>query len=267
MSASLLPLSESKELHNLDEIVSYRFEELFKLNLSTHPLYVEKRYLSVLSKIYDIDIVGLSEAEAREMLNLFYELRKYAGTVYVLKKVLSIFFADIVVDDQVGNFEFDLSMELQNDVSFQKIEKIKTLINKYKNVRSHLRNIILNYPNQQLNLKMITASTFGVDIYADTLLEHSVISKNFFVSSGLSYRAVPKVERTLLEHSLNDNFYLTSGVSARVQLQTNAEVVHEMRVEAKVSSGMNYRVVFDTKSNLENLTTNIQNKGGLTWRL
>lgn len=213
MSQSILPLNESKGLHALDKIVSSRFEEFFRLNLSTHPLYTEKRYLSVLSKIYDIDIVGLSEAEAREIINLFYELRKYAGTVYVLKKVLSIFFADVVVDDKVGNFEFDLFMKLQNDVSLEKIEKIKTIVNKYKNVRSHLRNIILSYSNQQLNLKMTTATTFGLDVYADT------------------------------------------------------QIVHEMRVETKVSSGSNYRVLFNTKSNLENLTTNIQNKGGLLWRL
>lgn len=213
MSQSILPLNESKGLHALDKIVSSRFEEFFRLNLSTHPLYTEKRYLSVLSKIYDIDIVGLSEAEAREIINLFYELRKYAGTVYVLKKVLSIFFADVVVDDKVGNFEFDLFMKLQNDVSLEKIEKLKTIVNKYKNVRSHLRNIILSYSNQQLNLKMTTATTFGLDVYADT------------------------------------------------------QIVHEMRVETKVSSGSNYRVLFNTKSNLENLTTNIQNKGGLLWRL
>ena len=84
---SLLPLNESKELHKLDEYFGKRIDYLNQLNLIVHPLYVEKKYLKLLSIILDIDIVGLTESEARELLSLFIELQKYAGTVYVLKKV------------------------------------------------------------------------------------------------------------------------------------------------------------------------------------
>ncbi|MBE0491106.1 MAG: hypothetical protein IBX44_02520 [Sulfurospirillum sp.] len=185
--SSILPQNESVELHKLDEIVSSRFEEFFALNLTAHPLSTDTKYLSVLSKVYDIDIVGLSESEAREILNLFYELRKYAGTVFVLKKVLSIFFSDVTVDDRVGNFEFDLSMQLQNDVSFDKIEKIKSLVNRYKNVRSHLQNIILNFANQETVFKIHSASVFGLDVYADTMIEHDMRDETH-LNYGLNYR-------------------------------------------------------------------------------
>ena len=184
---SLLPANEPKEFHRLDDLVATRFERFWQLNLSAHPLYTDKKYLAILSKIYDIDIVGLSEEEARELLNLFYELRKYAGTVYVLKKVLSIFFDDVVLDDQVGGFEFDLEMTLQNDVSIEKIEKIKSLVNRYKNVRSHLRHIILNYPNQQAVFKIKTMSVFGIDVYADTEVSHEMNLEKH-LNYGLNYR-------------------------------------------------------------------------------
>lgn len=160
---SLLPLNESKELHTLDEIVASRFETLFASNLSTAPLTTDSKNLSVLSFIYDIDIVGLSEGEAREILNLFYEIRKYSGTVYVMKKVLSVFFADVKIDDSVGGFLFDLSLELENDVSVEKLEKIKILVDKYKNVRSHLRYIILNLPSMEGEFLIGQACVFGVD--------------------------------------------------------------------------------------------------------
>jgi len=131
----------------------------------------------------------------------------------VLKRVLSIFFTNVVVDDKVGNFEFDLLLELKNDMSLEKIEKIKTLVNKHKNVRSHLRNIVLSYPSVEASLGVNASSVFGVDIHADTKVEH------------------------------------------------------EIKAQKTVRSGMNYRVVFDTKSQMEHLQTDMKNRGGLIWRL
>ena len=88
---SLLPLNEKKELHLLDSYFGKRIDKLNSLNLQTHPLFVEKKYLKLLSHILEIDITGLNESEARKLLSLFIDLKKYAGTVYVLKKVLAIF--------------------------------------------------------------------------------------------------------------------------------------------------------------------------------
>ena len=81
---SLLPLNEQQELHLLDDYFGSRIDKLNRLNLNVHPLFAEEKYLQLLSFILEIDIAGLSEQEARELLSLFVELKKYAGTVYDL---------------------------------------------------------------------------------------------------------------------------------------------------------------------------------------
>ena len=143
---SLLPLNEKQELHLLDDYFGSRIDNLNNLNLEVHPLFTEEKYLKLLSYILEIDITGLSQNEARELLSLFVELKKYAGTVYILKKIISIFFNNVTLNDQIGNYLFDLNVEMKNDVSAEKLQKIKELANKYKNVRSKLRNIIINLP-------------------------------------------------------------------------------------------------------------------------
>lgn len=184
---SLLPLNESKELHRLDEYFGKRIDYLNQLNLIVHPLYVEKKYLKLLSIILDIDIVGLTENEARELLSLFIELQKYAGTVYVLKKVMGIFFNDVILNDQIGNYEFDFIVELKNDVSVEKLKKIKSLANKYKNVRSKLRNIIINLPLLQTNTKLNSACVFGLEINSKSSIKEDFATA-IYLKSGCSFR-------------------------------------------------------------------------------
>ena len=184
---SLLPLNESKELHKLDEYFGKRIDYLNQLNLIVHPLYVEKKYLKLLSVILDIDIVGLTENEARELLSLFIELQKYAGTVYVLKKVMGIFFNDVILNDQIGNYEFDFIVELKNDVSVEKLKKIKSLANKYKNVRSKLRNIIINLPLLQTNTKLNSTCVFSLEINSKSLIKEDFTTA-IYLKSGCSFR-------------------------------------------------------------------------------
>lgn len=210
---SLLPLNEQQELHLLDDYFGSRIDKLNRLNLNVHPLFVEEKYLQLLSFILEIDIAGLSEQEARELLSLFVELKKYAGTVYVLKKVMSIFFNDVTLDDQIGDYLFDLNVEMKNDVSAEKLNRIKELANKYKNVRSKLRNIIINLPLLGTEIKMLNTCVFGLDIESKTLIQ-----KDF---------------------------------------KTNVQI----------GSGCNFRISFNTSSQLKNIEAEILEKGGLLWRL
>lgn len=210
---SLLPLNESKELHKLDEYFGKRIDYLNQLNLIVHPLYVEKKYLKLLSIILDIDIVGLTESEARELLSLFIELQKYAGTVYVLKKVMSIFFNDVVLNDQIGNYEFDFNVELKNDVSAEKLNKIKTLANKYKNVRSKLRNIIINLPLLQTEIKLNSACVFGLDIDSKSLIQQE-FNAEIHLKSGCSFRLNFNTSANL--EDLKSGFYKQGGLLWRL---------------------------------------------------
>ncbi len=210
---SLLPLNEQQELHLLDDYFGSRIDKLNRLNLNVHPLFVEEKYLQLLSFILEIDIAGLSEQEVRELLSLFVELKKYAGTVYVLKKVMSIFFNDVTLDDQIGDYLFDLNVEMKNDVSIEKLKRIRELAHKYKNVRSKLRNIIINLPLLGTEIKMLNTCVFGLDIESKTLIQ-----KDF---------------------------------------KTNVQI----------GSGCNFRISFNTSSQLKNIEAEILEKGGLLWRL
>lgn len=184
---SLLPLNEKKELHLLDDYFGTRIDKLNRLNLNVHPLFVEEKYLQLLSFILEIDIAGLSEQEARELLSLFVELKEYAGTVYVLKKVMSIFFNDVTLDDQIGDYLFDLNVEIKNDVSIEKLKRIRELAHKYKNVRSKLRNIIINLPFLETEFKMFNACIFGLDLKSETLIKED-FKTDVQLGSGCNFR-------------------------------------------------------------------------------
>ena len=184
---SLLPLNEKQELHLLDDYFGSRIDNLNNLNLEVHPLFTEEKYLKLLSYILEIDITGLSENEARELLSLFVELKKYAGTVYILKKIISIFFNDVTLNDQIGNYLFDLNVEMKNDVSTEKLQKIKELANKYKNVRSKLRNIIINLPLLETKIKLGNACLFGLELNSNSLIQGE-FKTDFQVKSGVNFR-------------------------------------------------------------------------------
>lgn len=184
---SLLPLNEKQELHLLDDYFGSRIDNLNNLNLEVHPLFTEEKYLKLLSYILEIDITGLSENEARELLSLFVELKKYAGTVYILKKIISIFFNDVTLNDQIGNYLFDLNVEMKNDVSAEKLNRIKELANKYKNVRSKLRNIIINLPLLETKIKLGNACLFGLELNSNSLIQGE-FKTDFQVKSGVNFR-------------------------------------------------------------------------------
>lgn len=210
---SLLPLNEKQELHLLDDYFGSRIDNLNNLNLEVYPLFTEEKYLKLLSYILEIDITGLSQNEARELLSLFVELKKYAGTVYILKKIISIFFNDVTLNDQIGNYLFDLNVEMKNDVSTEKLQKIKELANKYKNVRSKLRNIIINLPLLETKIKLGNACLFGLELNSNSLIQE------------------------------------------------------DFKTDFQVKSGVNFRIKFNTNSNLKDFKTQIYKQGGLLWRL
>ncbi len=236
---SLLPLNEKQELHLLDDYFGSRIDNLNNLNLEVHPLFTEEKYLKLLSYILEIDITGLSENEARELLSLFVELKKYAGTVYILKKIISIFFNDVALNDQIGNYLFDLNVEMKNDVSAEKLNRIKELANKYKNVRSKLRNIIINLPLLETEIKLGNACLFGLELNTDSLMQGE----------------------------FKTDLQVKNGVNFRTKLNTDSLMQGEFKTDLQVKNGVNFRIKFNTNSKLGKFKTEIKEKGGILWRL
>jgi len=159
---SLLPANESNLHKSLDEVLGARIESLFGVNLSIIPKFCDARYLAVIAKSLDVDISDLSEEEARAFLESAIYLKQYAGTPSVLKKALKAVFSDVEIDDQVGGCLFDVSVEAKNDISIQKLQKIKEIVNRYKNVRSKLRHFIVNLPNVSGNIYILPAASYRV---------------------------------------------------------------------------------------------------------
>lgn len=179
--SSLLPVNEIKELHKLDEYFGSRIDKLNHLNLQVHPLFVDKKYLSLLSNILEIDISGIDEKEARELLSLFVDLKKYTGTVYALKRVLKIFSKDIHIkewfhyDGQPYHFKVEISSQ-SKEITPELYKHLTKQINAYKNVRSVLEEIQLSYLQKHtLNINIgcggeATCTTKQLEGYTHTLL-------------------------------------------------------------------------------------------------
>jgi P2-related tail formation protein len=211
---TLLPHNESIEYKKLDEALGARIEHLFDVNLSTVATHCDARYLGVLAKSLDVDISGLSINEARAFLESAFFLKQYAGTPSVLKKALLAIYADVRVYDQVGNYFFDIEVEVKNDVQNEKLERIKTIVNRYKNVRSKLRHFVMKLPNIEASYKVSPFCVLSVDAQSESNfqkdIEASIVNMNM---------AALRVRFELCAHALsaqNSEINLQGGLTWRL---------------------------------------------------
>ena len=138
---SLLPNHKSKFDKKFDLLFGVRFEDLDIGVINTLANGASKNLLPVLSASFDVDIDGLSENEARELIKNAFEIHYYSGTFYSLNKALSALYADAKVKewfDYAGlPYHFKLELDAsKNGVSPQTLKRSDEIINAYKNVRS-----------------------------------------------------------------------------------------------------------------------------------
>lgn len=138
---SLLPNHKSKFDKKFDELFGVRFEDLDIGVINTLASKAPKNLLPVLSASFDVDIDGLNENEARELIKNAFEIHYYSGTFYSLNKALSALYADAKVKewfDYAGlPYHFRLELDAsKNGVSPQTLKRSDEIINTYKNVRS-----------------------------------------------------------------------------------------------------------------------------------
>jgi P2-related tail formation protein len=184
---SLLPSNESQELKDLDNALGSRIDVLQDVKLSSLAQDCDAKYLNVLAKTYDVEISGLDEDEARALLGAALFLKQYAGTPGALRRALEAVYNDVSVDDSVGGFLFDVSVELKGGVSTQKLERIKTIVNKYKNLRSELRNFVMNFPAINSEIYMVPSSVFSLS-YGQDLNISKEIGFDMKISVNAVYR-------------------------------------------------------------------------------
>ena len=186
---SLLPNHKSKFDKKFDLLFGVRFENLDIGVINTLASKAPKNVLPVLAASFDVDIDGLSENEARELIKNAYEIHYYSGTFYSLNKALSALYADAKVKewfDYAGlPYHFKLELDAsKNGVSPQTLKRSDEIINTYKNVRS-----VYDGANIKVGIKA------DVKAYSYTFSGES-ISVDPYVISNISQRASFKVGAT-----------------------------------------------------------------------
>lgn len=184
---SLLPPNEPAQLKAIDAALGGRYGALDTRNLSNLPRIVEAKYLPILAASYDVDISFLSEEEARSLLEAALFLKGYAGTAFSLKKAIGAIFDDVVIDDGVGGHQFDAHVTAKGDLHAEKIARIKALANRYKNVRSRLRNFVISIPQIEVTHYAFPACIFDVEVGGDALFAPDATS-TIGVGVGASMR-------------------------------------------------------------------------------
>lgn len=163
---SLLPSHKTKDEKILERIGA---DLLAKLDLSVidnNPRTCDKKLLKHLAYQLDIDINNLSENEARALLGNAFLIHRYAGSAYAIKKALVNYDENLSLIDDLGDFRFKCVLELKSNLANEKLNDIKKLINKYKNVRSVCVGIDVKQATElDINLSTFTCLGKVINIY------------------------------------------------------------------------------------------------------
>jgi len=186
---SLLPNHKSKFDKKIDEFIGLRFEGLDLGAIDTLASSCPESLLPILAASFDVDIDGLSQSEARELIKNAFEIHYYSGTFYSLNKALSALYADAKVKewfDYAGlPYHFKLELDAsKNGVSPQTLKRSDEIINTYKNVRSVYDGASIK-ATASINLKAYSYAISGENISVDP-----------YVISNISQRANFKVGAT-----------------------------------------------------------------------
>ncbi len=156
---SLLPLNSTLAEHAVDLVAEHKLAMDFSA-VDTHPLSCDARLLPYLAQAWRVDIQGLEEDEARQLIFNAPEIHKYKGTVYAVKKALgSIFERSNITEFGSGErvFEFDARVTAKANPDLvldeSKFEVARKLINSTKNGRSRFVNFELEMPPAEVPIK------------------------------------------------------------------------------------------------------------------
>jgi len=191
---SLLPNHKSSFDKKLDLFFENRLNN-HNLNLiNTLPLYCHKKLLVILANSFDINIDGLDEKEARELIH--FNLHLYKGTAYSLNRALNILFhQDIKAKEWFTYSGEPYYFKVQVKVDTKAItkefyEKLEKAIDEYKNVRSILEKIVIS-TKVKLGKKYALATLSGEAIKVEPLLKVELKTKaikNYSLAYSLEER-------------------------------------------------------------------------------
>lgn len=139
---SLLPKHKSKFDKKFDELFDIR---LFSLDISlidTLAKTCPRQLLPILAISFDVDIDGLDEKKARELIVNAFKAHYYSGTLYILQKALKTHFKSSEVREWFSYggkpYFFKINgIDITNSgLNKKSLISLDETIKEYKNVRS-----------------------------------------------------------------------------------------------------------------------------------
>ncbi|MDR2100101.1 MAG: phage tail protein [Campylobacteraceae bacterium] len=148
MVKTLLPAHKTAVQKALDMLSGERFEALDISVISILPLTCPSEILPHLAQSLDVDISGLDEGKARELLQDAFQIHLYAGTPYALKRALAITFEDAGAEEwmEYGGepYHFRVFAKLTGNAAEDLVNRLVKTASRYKNARSILESVILS---------------------------------------------------------------------------------------------------------------------------
>lgn len=181
---SLLPNHKSKFDKKIDELIGLRLEGLDLGAIDTLAGSCPESLLPILAASFDIDIDGLSQSEARELIKNAFEIHYYSGTFYSLNKALKALYSDVRVREwfeyKGEPYHFKLELDAsKNGLSPQILKRSDELINKYKNVRSVYDGASIK-ATASINLKAYSYTFSGESISVDPYVVSNIDERAHF---------------------------------------------------------------------------------------
>lgn len=138
---TLLPNHKSKFDKKFDELFGVRLDSLDISVIDTLSSSCPRQLLPILAASFDVDIDGLNEVAARELIKNAFKIHYYSGTFYSLQKALSSFFGTAKVYEWFSYngkpYHFKLELEATTQgISRESLSKTDEIVSAYKNVRS-----------------------------------------------------------------------------------------------------------------------------------
>jgi len=171
----LLPSNSSLKDQRFAEFLDESAKEDYSC-LSTDPLTCEKSVLEHLAVYLNVDIAGLSEKEAREYLKNTLKSRTKKGTVGAVEDALNSVFDDVKLlewfdNSELKRGEFGVEVSIKADTTEvydkQKFKLTRNLIDRAKNVRSHLNGFTIKMPQSKYKAELYGVCAMSINLDND----------------------------------------------------------------------------------------------------
>lgn len=142
---TIIPAHRSSVQKEIDIISAERLAKINLNKLTTLPLLCDSKLLPFLAYSFGVEIEGLNEKEARNILQNAFSIHFFAGTKYTLKTALESIFSATKITEwfEYGGepYHFRVDVDANSGVNDDIYKKIDAAIKKYKNIRSVLEAI------------------------------------------------------------------------------------------------------------------------------